>query len=87
MYIFACPLLQNHYPRRDNLVRRGILQSQLNVFASSRGLEENMNHLFIGYEIFDSAWVVLQHRLDIHSVNPSYFTDHIMQFTVLGGMV
>jgi len=44
-----------------------------------------MNHLFMGCEFFDSAWLLLRHWLGIHSVNPSYLFDNIVQFSALGG--
>lgn len=83
MCIFALRPLRNRPPTKDNLVKRSIIQPHLNVRVGGCGLEDNMNHVFMGCETFCRVWVLLRHWLDIHSINPSYLTHHIVQFSTL----
>jgi len=85
--IFVWQLLQDRIPTRANLVRRLVLQPNLNLCAAGCDSVETTNHLFLQCNYFRNVWYYLiGHWLGISFVFPGRIQDFYLQFTQLAGM-
>jgi len=81
--IFTWRLLRNQNPTKDNLVRRGIIQPNFNVCVRCCGIEESINHLFLGCDVFGCIWLLVRQWLFIHSLTFLHLSDHVLHFSML----
>lgn len=63
-------------PTKDNMVRRGVIQQNMNVSAANCGTTENVNHLALDCDFFGTLWFLLRQWMGVLSVNPPTLIDH-----------
>jgi hypothetical protein len=80
---FAWRLFRNRIPTEETLVRRGIIQSNLNTCINGCGQEETIDHLFFGWNVFGSLWFLVRHWRGISSVKLLQLSNHVLQFRTL----
>jgi len=85
--IFVWRLPQDRIPTRANLVRRLVLQPNLNLCAAGCDSVETTDHLFLHCNYFRNVWYHLTgHWLGISFVFPGRIQEFYLQFTQLAGM-
>lgn len=84
--LFDWRLLQDRIPTRSNLVRRHVFQPIDNLCVGGCGFSETADHLFIGCDLFTSAWNLVSHWLGVPCVFPGSVTNHYFQFIHLAGL-
>lgn len=68
--LFVWRLLRNQIPTKDNLLRRGIIQSDSLLCVSGCGAEESVDHLFMRCNFFGSILHAIRHWTGIVYVDP-----------------
>lgn len=84
--LFDWRLLQDRIPTRSNLVRRHVLQPIDNLCVGGCSFSETVDHLFIGCDLFASAWNLVCHWLGVPCVFLGSVTNHYFQFIHLAGL-
>jgi len=83
--LFDWLLLKNHIPTSNNLLRRGSLQNQQQLCADGCGSNEDINHLFLHFNLFGSIWTSVLQWLGYVTVIHAFIYDHLHQFGYLIG--
>jgi hypothetical protein len=79
--IVAWRLLKGRLPTKNNLQRRGIIQSADTACISDCGEDESAPHLFLQCNVFGSLWQHIRTWIGVSGVDPCNITDHFHQFT------
>lgn len=79
-------LLHNRVPTSDNLLQRGLLQNQRQLWVGGCGSNEDIDHLFLHCNSFGTIWSLISHRIGYDTVNQTHISKHVLQFGHLGGI-
>lgn len=79
--LFVWHLFRNRLPTKDNLFRQGVIPYDAQLCVTCCGNIKLANHLFLGCNVFNSVWHLLQNWLGISSVDPFGISDHFFQFS------
>jgi len=79
--ILAWRLLRDRLPTKQNLLRRGIIQSADTHYVAGCGNNESLLYMFIHYDIFGALWQHVRSWLGISGVDPYNIHAHFIQFT------
>lgn len=63
-------LLLIRLPTKDKLVRRGIIIFNINMCISGCGMEESVNHFFVGCDFFGSLLYLVRQWLGFFIIKP-----------------
>ncbi|GAU48696.1 hypothetical protein TSUD_186890 [Trifolium subterraneum] len=66
--IFVCRLFFNRLPTKDNLHKRGVLDSTQLLCATSCGKVEDRDHLFFQCEVYGRIWLLVSKWLGFDSI-------------------
>jgi len=72
------------FPRR--IVRRRVLQHDVNQCVGGCNLQETATHLFLNCDTFHNLWVSVSQWLNIDFVAPEVLRAHLIQFGHLAGL-
>ena len=83
--VFAWRLFQNRFPTKDNLFRRGAVNTDSCLCITGCSYLETVNHLFLHCPFFGSVWNCILYWVGLSSVAPFDVSDHFTQFSYGGG--
>jgi hypothetical protein len=79
--ILAWRLLRDRLPRKQNMLRCGIIQPAAIHCVAGCGNNESLIHMFIHYDFFGALWQHVRNWLGISEADPYNIHAHLIQFT------
>jgi len=78
-------LIRNRWSTKDNLVCRGIIPPESQLYVSGCGNIESAYHLLIHCPIFGMLWQHVKVWICVSSTNPQHVLDHFIQSVFSSG--
>jgi hypothetical protein len=78
-------VLRNRLSMKNNLFKRAVILATVQSCVGGCGHMEDVTHIFVHCNIFVIFWIVVYDWLDVVMVTPYRISDHLTQFSVLGG--
>jgi len=81
--ILAWRLIRNRLPTKSNLMARGIISHEAQMYVTGCGEVETTHHLFVSYPIFRELWPLVRGWIWVSGAEPLDIHDHFHHFLYL----